>query len=431
MLRWLVSVIAVVIAVTGCGAPRSTAPQPGKPVASPAADPARYEHGDGVPRDYAKAAPLREEACKLGDTVSCRVFGDMVMHGRGVALDEDRGKQLLGAACDKGDGEACARGGRKLVAAHLPALKGACAKGQGGACFAVALALFDDPGEATVDDVRKPLMVACRANIPEACQRVIDVAELCKQLEAKPDTCEAAVAAYVAKPGKELGKEAFELELAMCKRGNATACAALPARAVGEADLCKAHDFGACMGAGYVGAIADEVAACDGGFAGACLRAARRLRADGHPDQVAHLLDRGCALHDSDACAEKVDPSGCAAFAPVQIPDTQRKPAGIAGPAVVIPDVNDSILYEHDQPGFTYAKTALAPEPLIDRASLPGDVARALRAEIERALPADRPSFAAASSAAVIDGAGRLSAVLHLGSMTQPLDLVACVRSLR
>jgi TPR repeat protein len=48
-----------------------------------------------------------ERACLPDDPIACRVLGEMVMQGVGVARDADRGKQLLTRACDAKDDEAC------------------------------------------------------------------------------------------------------------------------------------------------------------------------------------------------------------------------------------------------------------------------------------------------------------------------------------
>ena len=65
-------------------------------------DAVAYEHGNGVPRDGARAAALYCQAAKLGDAASQFDLGWMYANGRGVARDDAVAAFFFRSAADQG-----------------------------------------------------------------------------------------------------------------------------------------------------------------------------------------------------------------------------------------------------------------------------------------------------------------------------------------
>ena len=62
----------------------------------------RYEHAEGVPRDYDKAVALYCKAAKLGDADAQYALGWMYANGRGVLRDDAVAAQIFSLAADRG-----------------------------------------------------------------------------------------------------------------------------------------------------------------------------------------------------------------------------------------------------------------------------------------------------------------------------------------
>ena len=62
----------------------------------------QYEHAEGVPRDYQKAAALYCKAARLGDAEAQYALGWMYANGRGVAHDDAVAAQIFSLAADRG-----------------------------------------------------------------------------------------------------------------------------------------------------------------------------------------------------------------------------------------------------------------------------------------------------------------------------------------
>ena len=75
----------------------------------------RYEHGEGVPRDYAQAAASYCRAAKLGDADGHYALGWMAANGRGMARDDALAAQLLTLAAAQG------HAGAQALLPRLPA----------------------------------------------------------------------------------------------------------------------------------------------------------------------------------------------------------------------------------------------------------------------------------------------------------------------
>jgi len=58
-------------------------------------------------RDITEKAILFKSNCESGDPIGCKEYGEMLLSGKGVAKDEDRGKKLLLDSCDSGNHVGC------------------------------------------------------------------------------------------------------------------------------------------------------------------------------------------------------------------------------------------------------------------------------------------------------------------------------------
>ncbi len=61
-----------------------------------------YEHGEGVPRDYARAAKLYCDGARLGDAEAQFNLGWMYANGRGIARDDARAAYFFALAAKQG-----------------------------------------------------------------------------------------------------------------------------------------------------------------------------------------------------------------------------------------------------------------------------------------------------------------------------------------
>ena len=75
-----------------------------RPIGSPRCAPrrARYEHGEGVPRDPARAVELYCEAARLGDAEAQFSLGWMYANGRGMPRDNRMASLFFGMAAEQG-----------------------------------------------------------------------------------------------------------------------------------------------------------------------------------------------------------------------------------------------------------------------------------------------------------------------------------------
>ena len=62
-----------------------------------------YDDGDGVPKDYKKAAQLFRLAAEQGDAESQNELGDMYYYGDGVPLDHNEAVKWFRLSAEKGD----------------------------------------------------------------------------------------------------------------------------------------------------------------------------------------------------------------------------------------------------------------------------------------------------------------------------------------
>jgi hypothetical protein len=102
-----------------------------------------YEEGNGVERDYVRAAELHDKACRLRNATGCNNLG--YAHQRGVGVEQDMAKavSLYEQACAMGSALGCNNAG--VTASDNPAIRDdpekidnyfeiACNRGHGGGC---------------------------------------------------------------------------------------------------------------------------------------------------------------------------------------------------------------------------------------------------------------------------------------------------------
>jgi hypothetical protein len=65
----------------------------------------RHTHGDGVSKDYDRAAKLFQRACAGGEMAACTNLGILYKVGEGVSRDEVRAERLFQLACNGGAGD--------------------------------------------------------------------------------------------------------------------------------------------------------------------------------------------------------------------------------------------------------------------------------------------------------------------------------------
>jgi len=181
----------------------------------------RYERGDGVARDYRRAAELLAQSCDhgRGNASACRRLAIAQSRGRGVPQQLLVGA-LLQHACDHGDWLAC----EVYVPFDKAKAHAACDGKQPEACVALAsLLVFIQSG--TVELERRELLArACQRSVLEGCVLLVELL------------------------GDRAAEEAlFALERvrAECSRGDADACAAA-GTPIPPSELCAAGDHEAC-----------------------------------------------------------------------------------------------------------------------------------------------------------------------------------------
>lgn len=299
--RLLLAVVLVLVAGC-CRSPRGHGPTE-RQAATDLVEATRYERGDGVPRDYRKAAELLQRACAdgRGSPVACRRLALARRAARGVPLGD--GRKEMRQACSGGDLIACAHEYR-LDPEKADA---ACERGNAEACYAYYLMPSSDPNrdrslalQLTARDI------ACKAGVLEACASSFSLDDDVAVARLRP----------------------------ACRAGDADACKTLE-RPIDEAVLCAAFDYQACATRGFRGDTAALETACDANIAEACEGVAVLARdADVPPPNVLALMERACRAGAKRACGQRADElaSGCAAYG-VRIiqPGDRRAPLPLSG----------------------------------------------------------------------------------------------------
>nr|HEX4316176.1 hypothetical protein [Kofleriaceae bacterium] len=263
----LVVVAAIAACGAACGAPAT--PQP-LPLANRAGglslDLAHdLERGDGAPRDYARSAAIYAALCTEGHGLpaACYELVDAIRGARGVSYDEARVAAIGRVLCDGGDDVGCALApadDRHPRADAAPRLLELCRRGSGRACVNVVVAASPDASERA-QELRRG--VACRAGLVDACGALAQALAHCA-FGFDPARCEQSMRRRG--HGDATVDDAYDRLFAACDRGDARACAYIPSRHLPFAELCAAHDYGACADLGCLGddaarAVADAHAA--------------------------------------------------------------------------------------------------------------------------------------------------------------------------
>lgn len=175
-------------------------------------------YGEGVDKDIGKAAALYETGCKLGYASSCSVFAKMLRRGIGVKRDPTRASELDAKACQKESATSCFRlgyladnGKLSQVGRAIGLYEKACGLEHGTACYNLALLHLKGRG------VTKSLDKAVEL-YKDAC--IYD----------ESDGCFRAGLAYQSGRGiKKSAADAFHHFVWACKQDHVGACAKLVA----------------------------------------------------------------------------------------------------------------------------------------------------------------------------------------------------------
>jgi TPR repeat protein len=213
--------------------------------------------------------PDLKRACDSGDAASCRLLGDKLYRGDGVAKDEARAVPALRAACDARIVESCeqladaywnGRGVEKDAARAVKLLEPICndAKPPMRVCIALS-EMLSSPAAGSAHDEHQSVRLlerACYENEPEACRQAgMIFLEGLRGIPYNQGTLRQGVV-YLQKA---------------CGLGSMGACLTL-------ADL---HDVGRGVPKNPAKAYALRKKACDGGVEGACERLSSRGKTKG------------------------------------------------------------------------------------------------------------------------------------------------------
>lgn len=140
----------------------------------------QYEHGDGVPRDYARAASLYSRACDAGVAGACNNLGTLMLLGNGVPSDPQRASDLFKRACKAGSEAACNNWAQTLdsksqadLAEAAITLEDLCSRGHRAACNNFGTMVMR--GEGVKRDPARAVVIfdnACTAGSVGACNNL-------------------------------------------------------------------------------------------------------------------------------------------------------------------------------------------------------------------------------------------------------------------
>ena len=254
-----------------------------------------FERGRGAPRDYAAAADIYRERCADGDgdAAACRRFLRAQFTARGVDRDVVAARALATRLCErKHDRLGCFIA---LLTGHDPKhpLQAAvdvfssprppCDAAHLDVCETPLDVGFGDQSSSHERAERAANREACAVGVLDGCIALIDAVVEC---EYEPG--EVACADHVV---REWGKDTYDHDridaLARvrdaCDAGDADACGALPGREIASAELCRAHDWGACAAAGCLGDAAASAAAAVHHGDASCFKVRNRAAARAAP----------------------------------------------------------------------------------------------------------------------------------------------------
>ena len=247
----------------------------------------QYRDGDGVPQDLARAAELYQHACDGADARACSLVGFMYAEGNGVLLDQSRATELYGRACEGGDASGCwflafsyYKGeGVPVDRARAAELYGrACQGGDADGCYSFAV-MHDEGDGVPLDQSRATELYerACAGGSADGCFNL-------------------GIHYYNGEGVRQDWARAADLFERGCGGGEPTSCFNL-----------GAHYYKG-EGVPVDRARAAELygRACEGGDANGCTRLGRMYRdAEGVSQDMARaalLLERGCEGGDAGGC---------------------------------------------------------------------------------------------------------------------------------
>lgn len=380
----------------------------------------RYQRGDGVPRDFRKAAEILERRCDdgRGDLAACARFAAAVIDARGVSRDRDL-VDLAVRACRRGAWLLC---GEPIASLDVPAAERACERGQPEACLAVA----NGPGRSE-GDLIELVERACDGGVLTACLQIVQTAS-----------------AHDAAAAERARRHAST----QCDRGDVDACIAV-GRPIDPRVRCDAGDYAACATA-----AGDDVAltvACDHGVLAGCELLAFGARDADPPDpHASEKMARACKLGSSGACRHNRPAdlaTGCVAYQPTVFVAAERArvprlsgigPGGqpwraeVGKPYVLIAQQRDVPWARFDDVARRLTETASVYVMVPDAAVVPADAAA-------RGFVPDRALFTASvtrtvrvadRSIKVVDGDGAVRAILSTEFPIVPATFARCVAHL-
>ncbi|MEZ4402304.1 MAG: hypothetical protein R3B06_19925 [Kofleriaceae bacterium] len=391
----------------------------------------RYERGDGVPRDFRKAAEILARSCAEGRGIpsACYRLAYARARGRGVVMGQPV-IPILTAACERGDWLACG------VPSDFDEdhARAACEGREPAACVALA----DHHGwsdSGTIEEERHEWLArACRGGVLEGCLALVESG------------------------GERTADRTFAADrvTAACGRGHVDACAAA-GRPISPRALCDAGDYGACAEAGGAGDGAALESACAAKVLEACEHiAVRAIDADPPDPRTVEYLARACHLGSDVACRlQRPDEisTGCVTYQPTVFAPATRRPLPhlhgmtLDGRPWTATAGTVAVLAEHEptRPWSTYNDIArrlgrpvyvvVAPEELEDLLPPAGPAVAIVLAEefAEEPIVAPPHPFAGVSvgkGIQLLDEHGAVLAVFSTGFEVVPATFARCVTSI-
>ncbi|MCE9576352.1 MAG: hypothetical protein K8W52_24605 [Deltaproteobacteria bacterium] len=272
----------------------STAPPPGS--LSELDQATALERGVRGHRDFAAAATIYDRLCAdgAGDPLACRRLVDAIRVARGTAFDQGRLVRVESAMCQNGAPAACISAqismeegpDRQPLEAQLDRLAGPdgfdrrCDKGDVAACEVVWLVqgLGLRSGSTRIGSTRIAAKL-CGLDDLDACFDLVSELSACASASRRTACVDVTVADWTER-GAVVQLAALARLRGRCDLGEVDACHALPGREISSADLCAAHDYGACAERACLGDLdARRQADANGGMANCKLVKSRETSA--------------------------------------------------------------------------------------------------------------------------------------------------------
>lgn len=258
----------LVVTLAACSARAPTpAPISGTPAATertPLELATAYERGDGVPRDYARAAAILTEQCRdaAGDPVACRRLLRAMMAERGVVGDQRMVDLAVALCLAIADADACVMAAmasppgtpshdaiqRRMDAFLSTDLGARCDRDRAVDACAWYLATYSLGPPESDEAVRQrdvAASVLCAHDDRRACATLVTSLTWCDST-GDPHQCTLDALAEWRADEQALYLDAYSRLDHACTLGDADACPFLPGRALSADLLCAAHDHAAC-----------------------------------------------------------------------------------------------------------------------------------------------------------------------------------------